>query len=543
MKTKILIVDDQIENIKALSLLIESDNVDILSSQSADGALDLLMNHDFALAILDVQMPVTSGFELARLIRGVKKFRHLPIMFVTAHMREQSFIFEGYETGAVDLLFKPLDPHVVRSKVQAFVQIDQQRQILRVHLEEMQKLRIAAESANVAKSRFLANMSHEIRTPLGAVMGFADMISQQDVSDEEREQYAAAIRRNGQLLLRIIDDILDFSKIEAHKLDLEKVPFRLEDVVKDVTSIMRRKAEEKGISFEVKALSDLQRTYLCDPVRLKQILINVIGNAVKFTASGGVKVQIEARTLNLTPESQGRDQLTITVKDSGIGMTEEQIRNLFQPFSQADASTKRQFGGTGLGLVIARELARALEGDLQVKSSQVDQGTTFVMTAILDRENSAKTDKRKASRISDAMDLSDYQLLIVDDIKDNRTLLEKYLEPTGIQVLSAGSGEEALEILRTSTPDLILMDIQMPGMDGYACTQQVRSSQFQKPIIALTAHAMKEEVEKCKSAGCNEVLTKPVDRQALFHLLHQYLIEDSQSPAFGTSIAAEFSAR
>ncbi|MEZ0391983.1 MAG: ATP-binding protein [Pseudobdellovibrionaceae bacterium] len=385
MKTNILVVDDQPENIKALTRLIESDEIEVISAQDADRALNLLMNHDFALAVLDVQMPIVSGFELARLIRGVKRFRGLPIMFVTAHLQEQSFIFEGYETGAVDLLFKPLDPHVVRSKVKAFVQIDQQNKKLKQQLEQMNRLRIEADAANLAKSRFLANMSHEIRTPLGAVMGFADLISQSDISDSEREQFGEAIRRNGHLLLRIIDDILDFSKIEAQRLVLEKVKFNLQELIQDVISILQKRAEEKKIQLSSVFKNSMQQSYLCDPVRLKQILINVIGNAIKFTNQGEVRVEMETRALDLTHENENFDRLTITVTDTGIGMTPEQAESLFQPFTQADASTKRQYGGTGLGLVIAQQLARALKGDLLLKATAPGQGSTFVLTVLLEK--------------------------------------------------------------------------------------------------------------------------------------------------------------
>lgn len=538
MKSKVLIVDDKLENIKALSRLVENEETEILTSQTAEGALDLLMNHEFALAVLDVQMPIVSGFELARLIRGVKKYRHLPIMFVTAHLQEQSFIFEGYDTGAVDILFKPLDPVVVRSKVQTFVRIYQQNQILKDQLDEMHRLRLAAESANLAKSRFLANMSHEIRTPLGAVMGFADVISEKSISDEDRELYAAAISRNGHLLLRIIDDILDFSKIEAHKLDLEKVPFHLEDIVRDVGSVLRKKAEEKDIYLELKSLSPLDQTYICDPVRLKQILLNVIGNAIKFTNQGGVQVQIETKPLEFSSEKKHFDRLLITVSDTGIGMTDEQMTGLFQPFNQADPSTKRQFGGTGLGLVIARELARALEGDLQVRSSQVGKGSTFVISVSLERVVSdAVKEGQKVVTTSDR-DLEGFSALVVDDIQDNRILLERYLAPTGIKVICAASGEEAQAQVAKESPDIIFMDIQMPEMDGYETTRRIRRSGYRKLIIALTAHAMKEEVDKCKLAGCDLVLTKPVDRQKLFSTLRHYLLRRPQD-SIGTKVADE----
>ncbi len=211
MKTKILIVDDLAENILALSRLIEADDVEILTASKPEEALNHILDNDFALALLDVQMPMMSGFELARLIRGVGKGRHLPIIFVTAQSTDTRVIFEGYESGAVDILFKPLDPHMVRSKVRVFVRLDQQSRTLASQVDVMARLKEEADAANIAKSRFLANMSHEIRTPMGAVLGFADVLSQADLTTQEKDEALASISRNGKLLLRIIDDILDLS--------------------------------------------------------------------------------------------------------------------------------------------------------------------------------------------------------------------------------------------------------------------------------------------------------------------------------------------
>lgn len=518
-KTNILVVDDKLENIKALKLLIESDDINVLAALSAEEALGLLVNHDFALAVLDVQMPGTSGYELARLIRGVRKFKHLPIMFVTAHSREQAFIFEGYETGAVDLLFKPLDPHVVRSKIRVFVQMSQQNQKLKDQIEEMEKLRQQAEAANLAKSRFLANMSHEIRTPLGAVMGFADLISETSLNEEEKVQYASAIRRNGQFLIRIIDDILDFSKIEAQKLDFEKVEFQIEDLFKDVLSVQKPNAEAKKIPLRVDFKASLTESYLSDPVRIKQILFNLLGNAIKFTSKGEVCIQV---LKELAVNSQA-DRLIVRISDTGVGLSEEQRQHIFMPFGQADSSTKRHFGGTGLGLVIARQLARALNGDLYLESSEPQKGSTFVF--YLDLEKKQKAVEAEPVREENAgSETSEKKILIVDDIEDNRTLLKRYLTSLPVTIESASSGEEAVEAFKADPPpDLVLMDVQMPGMDGYEATRAIRKLGFDTPILALTAHSGREELENCLISGYNLVLTKPVNRQSLNQALSQYL--------------------
>lgn len=528
MKTKILIVDDHKENITALSTLIASDDVEIFSAQDAEGALDLLVDHDFGLALLDVQMPKVTGFELARLIRGVRAHRDLPMIFVTAHQREQSVILEGYETGAVDLLFKPLDPYVVRSKVRVFIRLDQQAKQLKTQMEEVERLKREAEAANVAKSRFLANMSHEIRTPLGAVMGFADLMAQGDLPREERDECVSAIRRNGQLLLRLIDDILDLSKIEAQQLQLEKSEFDLEEIVRDVDSVMSLKASEKGIRLRIDVSDRLRGHFLSDPIRIKQVFLNLIGNAIKFTSRGEVSVKLQALPRDPREPGVATERIVCRVTDTGVGMTPEQAAGLFQPFVQADASTRRRFGGTGLGLVISRQIAKALGGNIVVESSEPGKGSTFLVTMELQRAEartaaakSAPGDVAAASEAKGKAETKGKSVLVVDDVSDNRLLIESYLRPSGVSIKSVGSGEEAVRAVKGRFPDLILMDIQMPGMDGYEATDRIRRLGYDGPIIAITAHAMRDEVDRCREAGCDLVLTKPISRQELMGWLER----------------------
>ncbi len=521
-KTKILIVDDRSENIMALSALISNPNLEIHSASNSEKALNLILDHDFALALLDVQMPETSGFDLARLIRGIKKSKNLPIIFVTAQSREPKVILESYEAGAVDLLFKPLEPAVVKSKVQVFVTIDQQNRLLQTQMHDLEILRHEAEMANVAKSRFLANMSHEIRTPLGAVLGFVDVLAQDQLTEKERQECLSTIRRNGHLLLRLIDDILDFSKIEAERLELENSEFNLRDLLADVESTLSFKAAERGISLEIDSSQTRTGGCIGDALRIKQVLLNIIGNAIKFTQKGFVKVTLEGTPLDLDGESY--EALKITVADSGTGMTREQIDKLFQPFSQADASTRRHFGGTGLGLVISKQLAKSMNGDLILKSSQPGKGTVFEISLRIRRQEREEVlVKTESSGDTDFSTLHGRRILVVDDVKDNRNLIERILGPRGVHVSSASSGVEALSVFEKENPDLILMDIQMPGQDGYESTELLRERGFTKPIIALTAHAMKDEKEKCRKSGCNTVLTKPVHRGELLSTLKRLM--------------------
>jgi two-component system, sensor histidine kinase len=533
MKTKILIVDDLRENILALSRLIEADDVELITAETPEEALNHVLDNDLGLALLDVQMPIMTGFELARLIRGVEMGKHLPIIFVTAQPSEAKLIFEGYESGAVDVLFKPLDPHIVRSKVQVFVRLDQQNRTMAAHMETMTRLKAEAESANVAKSRFLANMSHEIRTPLSAVLGFSDILSQGGLSAEDRAESLASISRNGKLLLRIIDDILDLSRIEAQKIELEKTRFDLDELLKDLEVTLSNKALDKGISLEFSNSAGKNRPYLGDPLRLKQILLNLIGNAIKFTHSGGVRVHSGCRDIpRLAESSPDLCELKFTIQDTGIGLCPSEAEKLFEPFAQADTSTRRKYGGTGLGLAISKQLARTMGGDVVLTRSAPGEGSTFEVTlkvphAPESTETRASLSARAAKSRSahgDAVSaLTGKRILVVDDVPDNRILLERYLKPSGIVVQTASGGQEAIELTRTSEWDAVLMDIQMPNMDGYEATAQLRKLGFRKPIIALTAHAMKEELARCLKAGCDQTMTKPVAKKELIAKLAEAL--------------------
>lgn len=517
-KIKVLIVDDSAKNITALSQLIINEEIEIHSATNAAETLELISHHDFGLALFDVQMAKTNAFELASIVRGSERSKNIPIIFVSEQTHDTSLIYNGYQTGAVGLLFKPLDPHIVRAKIRTFAEMAKQRRLLQEQVEELDRLRQEALSANLAKSRFLANMSHEIRTPLAAVMGFAELATNPNTSETEKQECAQAVQRNGELLMRLIDDILDLSKVEANKLSLEKQAFSLKELISDVGATLSFRAKEKGITFDVSTNNLFHDSFESDPVRLKQVLLNIIGNAIKFTSQGG---QVRAEFM-LSPHflPQQSHRLTVIVKDNGIGLTQEQISLLFQPFSQADASTRRKFGGSGLGLTISREIARSTGGDLKILSSEVGVGTTFQIEFILNA--TAATAIENLSPVTLPPDLSLLQgmrVLAIDDSPDNLTLLAYYLKNTGVNVTYADNAKKGIDLVSRDHFDVILMDIQMPEMDGHQATEIVRENGFANPIIALTAHVLKDEHDKCLASGCNEVLTKPIARPKLIKKL------------------------
>jgi signal transduction histidine kinase len=515
LKSKILIVDDIRENILALQAIIASPELEIFHAEDADTALNLVFEHEFALALLDVQMPSLNGFELARLIRGVERSRHLPIIFVTAQDKGASIEFAGYEMGAVDLLFKPLDPHVVRSKVRVFVQLDKQSKELLEQIRTISNLREQAVDASLAKSRFLANMSHEIRTPLAAVLGFSELLAEPGTKDSERRRLWEAINRNGDLLMRVINDVLDLSKVEAQKLELTPTVFSLKDMIRDFELTLGHKAGEKGLKFKINYVPDGPDFFFADSTRVKQVLLNVIHNALKFTDHGAVTVDVHVRP------SGELTELQVLVTDTGIGLDADQQSRLFQPFSQADSTTSKKFGGTGLGLVISKQLALQLGGDVTLVRSRQGEGSQFRVVFRIPRAvEETKSAGKSASQLDLKNALKGRRIMVVDDVVDNRELMEMFLEPTGAQIALAESGEEAIKLCRQNDqPEVILMDIQMPGMDGYMVTRELRANGFSRPIVALTAHAMKSEIDRCLDSGCDMVMTKPVNRGELIRTL------------------------
>lgn len=373
-----------------------------------------------------------------------------------------------------------------------------------------------AIEANQAKSNFLANMSHEIRTPLGAILGFSDLLMQPSDDSKIKQAYLTAIKRNGQLLSALIDDILDLAKIESGRIDLEPIETSLADLVNEAVSSVSQKAAEKNLPIHISWDNKVPKAVKVDPVRLRQIVTNVLSNAIKFTSTGEIRLDIHADNQKASSESESL-KLFITVKDTGVGITEEQAKNLFQAFSQADNSITRRYGGTGLGLVLSRKLARLLGGDLLLKESSAGKGSTFEISFMgepVERVDGNKELQKEMTQL-EFSSLDNVKILLVDDSKDNQFLIGTLLKLAGAEVNTADDGVEGVEKAISGNFDLILMDIQMPRLDGHAATQKLRKIGFKKPIVAITAHALQEDREKCMAAGCDGYLTKPVQRNKL----------------------------
>ena len=379
----------------------------------------------------------------------------------------------------------------------------------------------AAEAANRAKSDFLARMSHEIRTPITGILGFAELLLRGVVTaEQQRIEHVGTIHSNGTHLLHLLNDILDISKIEADQVKIEQIECVPARMLGDVVNSLRSKAVEKGIELNMAIPNPIPETIVSDPTRLRQILTNLIGNAIKFTESGNVNV-----CLNSIGRPEAPDQLELIVEDTGIGMTREQMSKVFDPFTQADSSTTRRFGGTGLGLSISKRLAEALGGRLEV-ASEVGVGTRFTMTfratcpegvRVLDAEEAIRCATSVRRGEFNRVDLSGVRVLVVDDGETNRDLIRLLLADAGATILTANDGAQAVDALihQRVDVDVVLMDMQMPVMDGYQATVELRNVGYDKPIIALTANAMVGDERRCRESGCTEYLTKPLNLNAL----------------------------
>ncbi len=370
-----------------------------------------------------------------------------------------------------------------------------------------------AEKANQLKSAFLANMSHEIRTPLGAILGFTDIIRNSQISASEQNHYLDIITRNGHALTKIIDDILDLSKIEAGKLEMEKTPLCLTELIKDIIAMFVDRAASKGLALGFDG-GELPKFLIdSDPIRIRQVLINLIGNAIKFTGRGSINVSGHYEKLN-----DEKLKICIFVADTGVGMTVAQSERLFRPFTQGDSTSTRNHGGTGLGLALSQKLGRALGGDVTLSSCETGVGCTFKF--VLEASISKSLDPYipvspvEISR-KETKTLEGYRVLVVDDSADNRALIGLILKREGAKVGQAADGEEAVKMALNESYDAVLMDIQMPGIDGYEALAKLRNENYQTPVFALTAHAMKEDRTRAISSGFSDHISKPINPKNL----------------------------
>lgn len=397
---------------------------------------------------------------------------------------------------------------------------DELEERVQLRTRELQKAKESADVASDAKSAFLANMSHEIRTPLGVILGFSELMASEDMTQEERLNSVEIIKRNGALLSTIINDILDLSKVEAGKLDIEREDVPFIEIVTEIDALLTLQATNKGIRLTVSSDGPIPTVLYTDPYRLRQILLNIVGNAIKFTQRGSVDVVVKL--------DSEENKLCFIIKDTGKGIDPDQAKKLFAPFTQADVSTTRQYGGTGLGLALSKKLARALGGDVRLLTSALDVGSTFEVS--VDAGHPANVhllnfEPRKlgpSGTLSQSLRLDRFKILAVDDSHDNQAIVSYFLKAAGAEVDTAENGAQAVQKAMDGNYDVVLMDLQMPIMDGHEAILHLREKGYKRPVIALTAHAMKEERRRCLENGFDEHISKPIEKELLLKMVNQF---------------------
>jgi len=497
---KFLLVDDLDANLIALEGLLKRDGLELLKAHSGPEALELLLVHDVALALLDVQMADMDGFELAELMRGTERTRRIPIIFLTAGAIDHQRRFRGYEAGAVDFIFKPIESHILQSKAGIFFELALQRETLRQRAEE-------AQAASRAKDDFLAALSHELRTPLTPVLMTATALESDPTLSAEIRGQLSMMRRNIELEARLIDDLLDITRISRGKLTIAPQATDLHPLLRHTVEIVCSDGLGQGVEICF-ALDAVHHHALVDPARIQQVFWNLIKNALKFTPEGG---RVTVRTRN-----DEERRMIVSVEDTGVGISVEALPHIFRAFEQGDVAGQHRYGGLGLGLAISRAIVAVHGGDLRVESPGPGQGAIFtVALATVPAPSLAASGPAVLPAITPRL-----RLLIVEDHEATKDVLARLLIRSGHHVTLTSSIHQALEAFGRDQFDAVISDLGLPDGSGLELIREIQR-QRRVPAIALSGYGMEDDLRKTREAGFDAHLVKPVNIEQLREMLVQ----------------------
>lgn len=540
----ILVVDDISKNLQVLSSILDEVGYCTTFATNGHQALARIATAKPDLILLDMMMPGMDGLEVCDRLKSHPENREIPVIFLTAS-QESEHLIRAFELGAVDYITKPFKTPELLARVRNHLELKHTQDQLKVTLKELVESRDRAMESAKIKTQFLANMSHEIRTPMNAVLGMTELLLGTDLNPQQLE-YLNILKNSGNNLLVIINEILDYSKLESGEMSLASEEFNLKEELEQIEKLFKSSLQDKSIQFFIDYDSQIPHFLKGDSHRIRQVLVNLTSNAIKFTDTGYVKIKVILDGM-LTPSdyldeltgnsSTTKIKLRFEVEDTGIGIKPEDRKKIFSSFFQADSSSTRKYAGTGLGLAICQQLVELMNGQIGV-NSEFGKGAKFWFTVIL--ESLTPDIREKQSEASDSIrerlakkhqpeSLDTLKILVVEDTKINQKVILQQLKRLKCTADCVNNGQEALDRLQLNTYDIVLMDCQMPVLDGYAATEQIRQRERQPGtiktvVIGLTAYAMKGDREKCLHAGMDDYLSKPVSMDDLAAMLKKWSV-------------------